>query len=307
MTFGHFDGICGKTSLPLCLVLGSVNSTSPFTRGVVPECYARSVELANTMIFQLGNAFIHFGSLVVLLIIIVNVRAKYTAIGRLEMLSFFYLMLGLVVSSLIVDCGVAPPLSTTYAYFVSLQIGFASAVCISLLFNGILCFQFWEDGSGKSIWSLRVIAVIWGAVNFILCLVTFKGWGSLTNRSTVPLFVVTYILNALLLAAYVVSQIILVIFALDTYWPLGAIVLEVFFFVVGQVITYVFSQTICNKASHYIDGLFIGSLCNLFTVMMIYKFWDMITTDDLEFSVANVEQGVQAFGGYDDDRKSLYH
>ena len=42
------------------------------------------------MIFQIGNAFVHFGGLIILLIIIFNVRAKYTAIGRKEML-FFYI------------------------------------------------------------------------------------------------------------------------------------------------------------------------------------------------------------------------
>ena len=58
------------------------------------------------------------------MIIIFNVRAKYTAIGRKEMLFFLYLAIGLIVSSLIVDCGVSPPSSTSYAYFVAVQIGF---------------------------------------------------------------------------------------------------------------------------------------------------------------------------------------
>lgn len=70
------------------------------------------------------------------------------------------------------------------------------------------------------------------------------------------------------------------------------------------MLTYEFSDDICRGASHYIDGLFFGSACNIFTVMMIYKFWDMITVDDLEFSVANVEHGVTAFGGDDEKRGS---
>ena len=38
---------------------------------------------------------------------------------------------------------------------------------------------------------------------------------------------------------------------------------------------------------------------------MIYKFWDMITSDDLEFSVANVEQPINEFGvGADDEKRS---
>lgn len=304
MTFGSFDSICNKTAFPLCSVVGAVNETSYFSRGIVPECYARSVELANTMIFQIGNAFVHFGGLVIALIIIFNIRAKYTAIGRKEMLVFFYLFIGLIVSTLVVDCGVAPPSSTTYAYFVSLQLGFASSVCACLFYNGLVCFQFWEDGSNKSMWILRFVCLIWGFLNFIISLITFKNWHtSLNNQNLLVVFILTYVINAVILAAYVVSQIILVIFALDSYWPLGAILLGVFFFVAGQVLSYVFSYQICKGAKHYIDGLFFGSLCNVFTMMMIYKFWDMITTDDLEFSVA-VEHGVNTYIPEDEKRNS---
>ena len=52
MSFGSFDHICNKTALP-CSVVGAVNQSAFFQRGIVPDCYARSVELANTMIFKL--------------------------------------------------------------------------------------------------------------------------------------------------------------------------------------------------------------------------------------------------------------
>lgn len=307
MTFGSFDGICAKVGLPLCSVIGSVDQNSFFTKGVLPVCYARSVELANTMIFQIGNAFVHFGGLIVILIVIFNVRAKYTAIGRTEMLYFLYLVIGLLVSTLVVDCGVAPPSSETYAYFVAVQIGLASAVCISLLYNGALYFQFWEDGTRRSMWLLRLISFGWFAANFLISIITFKGWNTaLNDRGTMVLFVVTYLINAIILFFYVVSQVILVVFALDTYWPLGSITLGVFFFVVGQILAYVVNEQICKGAKHYIDGLFFASLCNVFTFMMIYKFWDLITSDDLEFSVANVEQGVNQFTNDDEKRSSVF-
>ncbi|GEQ66347.1 hypothetical protein JCM33374_g10 [Metschnikowia sp. JCM 33374] len=298
MGFGSFDFICVKTGLPLCSVVAPLaeEGASYFSRGIVPECYSRSVELANTMIFQIGNAFIHIGSVIILLIIIFNVRSKYTAIGRSEMLSFFYLYMALIISSLVVDCGVSPPGSESYAYFVALQLGIVSAVCICLLYNGLLCFQFWEDGSKSSRVALHVICMVWFAVNFLLSLATFKSWGFLTNADTTGVFIVTYILNAAILVVYVVSQLILVFFALDSYWYLGAIMLFSFFFVVGQLLVYVFNNQICSSLTHYVDGVFFGSLCNIFAIMMIYKFWDMITTEDLEFSVANVERGVPVFG-----------
>ncbi|KAI5957549.1 CHS7 [Candida theae] len=241
-------------------------------------------------------------------------RVKYTAIGRAEMLNFMYLLIGLIVSSLIVDCGVSPPSSSTYPYFVSLQIGVSSGVVVCLLYNGLLCFQFWEDGTRKSLLILRSIVLGWFAINFVISLVSFQDWGTaLDYRKTTTVFVVSYVLNAVLLAVYVVSQLILVIFALKSVWALGAILLGGFFFIAGQILMYVFSMDICEGSSHYIDGLFFGSLCNVFTVMMIYKYWDMITDDDLEFSVANVEQVVNEFGPnnnggvgvlYDDEKRS---
>ena len=47
--------------------------------------------------------------------------------------------------------------------------------------------------------------------------------------------------------------------------------LESFFFVIGQVILYVFGDKICEGAAHYLDGLFFATICNLLAVMMVYK------------------------------------
>lgn len=301
----NFNSICSKTLFPLCSLIAAVSPEDDFQRGVVPLCYARSVELANTMIFQIGNAFVHIGTILILLVIIFNVRVKYTAIGRSEMLFSMYLLLALCVSSLIVDCGVSPPSSDSYAYFAAVQIGLASSVCMSLLYNSIICFQFWEDGTRKSMLGTYSIAGAWGIVTFLVSIITFKGWGTaLNDKHQLVLFIVCYVVNAVILAAFYVSLVIMVIFALGSYWALGAILLALTFFVVGQILAYVVSNTICVGTSHYTDGLLFASVSNIFAVMMIYKFWDMITTDDLEFSVANVEQGVKAFSNDEEKRRS---
>jgi len=53
------------------------------------------------------------------------------------------------------------------------------------------------------------------------------------------------------------------------------------------VLLFAFSVTICNAIQHYIDGLFFFTLCVLLSVMMVYKYWDSITREDLEFSVGS--------------------
>ena len=42
----------------------------------------------------------------------------------------------------------------------------------------------------------------------------------------------------------------------------------------------------CRVAGHYLDGLFLTASMISLSVMMVYKYWDSITHEDLEFSVA---------------------
>lgn len=84
-----------------------------------------------------------------------------------------------------------------------------------------------------------------------------------------------------------VSQLILVTRTLEDRWPIGDIIFGTAFFVVAQVVLFAFSVTICDAVEHYIDGLFFFALCMLLSVMMVYKYWDSITKEDLEFSVGS--------------------
>jgi len=104
-------------------------------------------------------------------------------------------------------------------------------------------------------------------------------------------------------------QIILVVNTLEDRWPLGDIAFGVFFFVAGQVILYVGSDTICTAAQHYVDGLLFATGCNLLAVMMIYKYWDSITKEDLEFSVGakmNNWDVKELVGAGEDERRNTF-
>jgi Chitin synthase export chaperone len=156
MGFGSFDFICEQAALPLCALVGTTN-------GIEPICYARNVELANTLIFQAGTSlsflqlikatdFIHIAALIMTTVMIFHVRSKYTAVGRKEIITFFYLYMALTVMSLILDSGVVPLSSVVYPYFVAVQCGLSTATCWCLLVNGFVGFQFAEDGTPLSLW-----------------------------------------------------------------------------------------------------------------------------------------------------------
>lgn len=195
----------------------------------------------------------------------------FLKIGRKEISAFFYIYMLLSFASLILDSGVIPPGSGAYPYFAAGQNGLTSALCVCLLINGFVGFQLYEDGTKTSVWMLRGTSFAMFAITGLISLATFKGWAGMSPTNTIGLFVILYLVSAVALAIYVVMQVILVVNTLEDRWPLGDIAFGVFFFVIGQVVLYVFSNTICNAVQHYLDGLFFATVCNLLAVMMVYK------------------------------------
>lgn len=273
MGFGDFSWICEQSALPLCSILGPPSSlTTTHQPILLTTCTARSIELANTIIFQAANDFAHIGALIMTTIMILHVRSKFTAVGRKEILTFFYIYLLLTAISLVLDAGVLQGTNGgVFPWFVAVQNGLTGALCMSLMVNGFVGFQLYEDGTTLSVWMLRATCLGMFIVEFAVSLLTFKGWAGIGPENTTILFVVLYIIPALFLLVYVVMQFFLVVNTLQDRWPLGDLAFGVFFFVAGQVILYALGTKICEESSHYLDAIFFATICNLLAVMMVYK------------------------------------
>lgn len=278
--FGRFEGVCNTVTLTLCPLIGKPD-------GIEPLCYSRNVEVAGTLIFQPATIIIHICALVMTSIMIYHIKSKYTAVGRKEIVMFFYMYMLTIFLELLLVSGIIPTSSVVHPWFTAAHVGLISATFWCLLLNGFVGFQFAEDGTPWSLWSIRISSlVIFAAVGFV-AIATFKSLGPFSPSSPTILWVIFFIFNGAALLIYVILQIVLVINTLDDRWPLGDIMFGITFFVVGQVILFVFSIAICDTAKHYIDGLFFGTICTLLAVMMVYKYWDSITKEDLEFSVGS--------------------
>lgn len=191
--------------------------------------------------------------------------------GRKEITFFFYTYMLLTFISLILDAGVIPPGSEPYPYFAAAQNGLASALCVCLMINGFVGFQLYEDGTTLSVWLLRSVTFAFFLITGLISLATFKDWAGLSPTNTIGMFVVLYIVPAVSLFIYFCMQVLLVVNTLQDRWPLGDLIFGALFFIIGQVILYVFSTTLCEAMQHYLDGLFFATICNLLAVMMIYK------------------------------------
>lgn len=82
MGFGDFKTVCDQAALPLCPLVGKANSVTG-SAGILPSCYARSIELANTIIFEGAASFAHIFALGMTAIMVLHVRSKFTAVGKL--------------------------------------------------------------------------------------------------------------------------------------------------------------------------------------------------------------------------------
>ena len=80
MGFGDFTWICTRSPFPVCSLVGPTSPLSG-TTGIDTLCYARSVQLANTIIFEAATDFMHILAMVMTAIMIIHVRSKFTAVG----------------------------------------------------------------------------------------------------------------------------------------------------------------------------------------------------------------------------------
>lgn len=279
MKFGSFDSICSSAALVVCPILGEY--------GLEPDCYSRNVMLGSYVLFQPAVLFVHILALAMTGIMILHVRSKYTAVGRKEILTFFYLYSIVELLAIFLDTQIIPTANNAYPWIAAIYTGLVAATYCCLLINGFIGFQFAEDGTPLSIWGLRGACFAMWALTFFISICTFQGFAGFSPARPIGLWVLHFIWPAVCVVIYVVAQLLLVMRTLQDRWPVGDIVLGAAAFVVAQVILFGFGNTICTAVKHYIDGLFFYSLCILLGVMMVYKYWDSITGDDLEFSVGS--------------------
>ncbi|OZJ02163.1 hypothetical protein BZG36_04636 [Bifiguratus adelaidae] len=276
--FLKFDGVCSTIAISLCPILDKYDGTEP-------SCYSRNAELGGTLIFQPATVIMQIIALMMTSVMIYHIKMKYTAVGRKEIVMFFYAFMGTTFLDMLLVSGIVPSASSVYPYFAAMQVSCMTMTCWILLLNGFVGFQFAEDGTAWSVWSIRISASVVWIICFVFSMLTLLGIGSFNLANPTLLWIIYFIVNGITLAIYIVSQIILVVGTLDDLWPVGDILFGLGFFLIGQVVMYVFSTDICDAAGHYIDGMFFGSSCTLLAVMMVYKYWDSITKEDLEFAV----------------------
>lgn len=128
------------------------------------------------------------------LIMILHVRSKYTAVGRKEILIFFYMYFGEELLAIFLDSSIIPTSSDVYAvrlawlscsafrmndqpdpfrlqWFAAIHTGLTCATYWCLLVNGFVGFQVVEDGTPLSLW-VRSAPAVSGSLVTHVCIVS---------------------------------------------------------------------------------------------------------------------------------------
>jgi len=225
---------------------------------------------------------------------------------------FFYMYAFIELLAFFLDSGVIPSAHVSYPWFAAIYTGLVASAYACLLINGFVGFQFAEDGTPLSLWFLRISCLVIFGVGFFLAIATFNQYVGFSYSNPIALWIIYILWPLICTVIYIVSQLILVFRTLEDRWPVGDIIFGTAFFAVAQVILFAFSVTICDAIKHYIDGLFFFTLCMLLSVMMVYKYWDSITREDLEFSVGSKAsvwevKDLSSATDYHEEDNSQYH
>lgn len=86
------------------------------------------------------------------IIMVYHVQTKYTAVGRKEILIFFYLYGISELLAIFLDSAIIPTANVVYPWFTAIYAGLMGAIYWCLLVNGFVGFQFAEDGTPMSLW-----------------------------------------------------------------------------------------------------------------------------------------------------------
>jgi len=123
--FGSFNSICQTAALVICPLVGT-------DQGVEPQCYSRNIDIAGKLLFQpcmsftlrlyhisriyspIATGFVHIVAIIMTAIMILHIRSKYTAVGRKEIVTFFWMYAVIELLAIFLDSAIIPTGNPTY-------------------------------------------------------------------------------------------------------------------------------------------------------------------------------------------------
>ena len=134
---------------------------------------------------------------------------------------FFYLYAASIISNLLVISGLVTFSSDTYRYFVALDASISLATLWCLFMNGIVPFQFIEDGTALSLWLLRLSTLFVFVGSYFVNMATFNNVAGMSSSSPGALWTLMFVFSVAFVVIYFIFQLLLVFTQLGDTWLTG--------------------------------------------------------------------------------------
>eukprot|EP00835_Amoeboradix_gromovi_P005464 NODE_515_length_7357_cov_0.487875.p3 type:complete len:306 gc:universal NODE_515_length_7357_cov_0.487875:1037-120(-) len=268
-----FNGICSKVALSLCSVYGDTLESN------IPVCYSRNADSNGKLIFNPSTLFLHIIVFLSVAFMIYQTNFKQWGPSRKQMLLIMSLYLVSTVFDLFLLGHIIPVTNAAYKVFVGFQIGVWNALFWSILVLGMMPLFNIED---LRIMSYITTSVI-GFVVSVICILTAFSAGPFKSQSPAIVFVFFVVTNIIFVTLTLISQIYVVLAKTSDKYLLGILGFGITFFAISLIMLVTSSGICTQNGNHYVDGIFFSTVFNLLSVMMIYKYWDSLNQQEVEF------------------------
>jgi hypothetical protein len=171
-------------------------------------------------------------------------------------------------------------------YIVSaIHIGFIVGFFVVLMLNGLVGYQFVEDGGALSVLGTLLAGLLVTALVTIVSLdVPLDLIGNTVSNipyNSSTLYGLYLVFPLILVIMYTILMTVLVVRNLGDQKPLINLFAALAFFVLSLVFTFAINTDICNSSKGAVNGTVFASVFNLVAVIFVYRFWDAITEGNL--------------------------
>ncbi|KAI9292504.1 hypothetical protein K502DRAFT_332293 [Neoconidiobolus thromboides FSU 785] len=242
---------------------------------------------------NLVNVIVTSISLAIMVGLLLRIKHKKAAVGRKEMILLLLFICFQSFFHMLVRAQVFPQDSIASLKFSSFYLAWTTSTAFVLLFNALVAFQFWRDGSKTSIITLLLISI--GIISGLTSFNVLKSEAYLLNDhekdetsiQDVAYFIFYTIFPILAILLYLILQFILVIRSLSARKPLSFLLISFVFLIAGKCIDYYAGLNLCLVSKGLMDGAPFDSICFTFSILSLFKYWNDITEDDWDdFKIA---------------------
>jgi len=267
---------------------GGVTLPNPSTApvGINVEC---GPPLAgNSNMGNIANMVVCGVSFLVVGFLLLHVNKRKAAVGRVELRTLVVFYLLSLPFQLVTNGSVLQQGSTALVVLTAILAGTIAALFWVLLMNGLVSTQVVEDGTMASIIPLYGIAFLFFAATTYISLDTallftsaFKSTPPQALRN-VALFVLTNVWPGVAIILYFLLMTWVIIGVLREKKPMIYLILAFVTFAASQAVYLVANKPLCLAANAKVDGSFLATLLETFTVGLLVATWTSVTEETWE-------------------------